>query len=147
MHVVTRILTPTGQSWTKFINDVRSPLYCFSVFESTMSEHNGNNAFLSNNYTRSSTALKMHLYHFCGQNTRVRQRLHSEHMSTIDWYILHKSAETVFIIPYVLLMVSVRRDWYKTRISVGSHRNPHIVILQWSHFADITAVVHLEYYR
>ena len=37
-------------------------------------------------------------------------------------------------------MVFIRRDWYKTRISVGSHGNPDTVILQWSHFVDNTGV-------
>ena len=38
-------------------------------------------------------------------------------------------------------MVSIRRDWYKTGISVGSHGNPDTVILQWSHFVDNTSVL------
>ena len=38
-------------------------------------------------------------------------------------------------------VVSIQRDWYKTRISVGSHGNRHGLIVQWSYFADNTVVV------
>ena len=76
-----------------------------------------------------------------------RWQQHSEHMSIIEycnWHSLHKSMETVFIIPF-FGMVSIRRDLYITRISVGSHGNPHIVILPWSHFADTTSRIHRRF--
>ena len=140
--MVTKRLTPTGQSWTKFINNARTPLYCFSVFESTMSEHYGNTDFLSYNYTRELYSSEVTFVSFLGQNTRARATKVTFRTHKYHWLELVYPTQIYGNRPHhtIFLMIPVRRDWYKTRISVGSHRNPHIVILQWSHFADNTVV-------